>query len=647
MFNLFRSSAKLTKYLLGGLLLIVAASMVTYLIPSTGLTAANDTGIDNVLAEVGGTTVTATQAKAAINRLVTNGQLPRDSVSVYLPQLIDQMIQDRAATYAFAKMGLSVSDDEVLAGLMQVYPQYFKDGKLVSTEQLEQALLSQQSMTLAEGIDEMRRQLLLRKLQNVAFTTVVVTKAEIDQAIVRKHQTVKIEYIAFPAAKFRDQVKVTPDVLQQAYMKNRGIYNLPEKRSFQMLVADQAKMAQSMTVTDAQLRAAYASSMDSFRTPERVKVRHILLMTQGKSDADKKSALTKAQDLLKQVKAGGDFAELAKKNSQDPGSAPNGGDLGFIVRGQTVAPFEKFAFSAKPKEISDLVTTEYGYHIIQAMEKEPARVKPFDEVKDSIAEQLKKQGVNDKMQASMDQARAALVKAPGSAAEVAKQFDLELVTAKDWAAAEPIPSVGVSPAISGAVAGMKPNDVSDVQVLPGNKLALVVLNAITAPKPSEFSEVEGKVRDLYVTGESTRLADLAAKKAGEQVHAGESLAAIAKSFKLEATTSADVTFNDSITGLGPAAVLPEIFTKPVNTVTGPVSVEGRSIIYRIVDRQTPDPNSFSNEREAAVQEMKQQKARNMYGLFQDSLMDQARQDGKLKIHQNAIHQLTADYGAPR
>src|SRR4029077_17471463 len=132
-------------------------------------------------------------------------------------------------------------------------------------------LVSQQSMTLAEGIDEMRRQLLLRKLQNVAFTSVVVRKAEADQAIIRKHQTAKIEYIAFPAAKFRDQVKVTPEILRQAYEKQRAIYNLPEKRSFQLLIADQAKMAQSMTVTDAQLRAAYASSMDSFRTPERVK----------------------------------------------------------------------------------------------------------------------------------------------------------------------------------------------------------------------------------------------------------------------------------------------------------------------------------------------------------------------------------------
>src|ERR1700691_1855038 len=316
MFNLFHSSAKLTKDLLGGVLLIVAASMVTYLIPNPGLTASTDNGADNVLAEVGGSTVTADQAKASITRLVTGGQLPRDSVDVYLPQLIDQMIQDRAATYAFAKMGLTVNDDEVLAGMMQVYPQFFKDGKLVSSEQLEQTMLNQQGMTLAEGIEEMRRQLLLRKLQNVAFTSVVVTKAEVDQAIIHKHQTAKIEYIAFPAAKFRDQVKATPDVLKQIYQKNPAMYNLPEKLSFDVLIADQAKMAQSMTVSDAQLRAAYASSMDSFRTPERVKVRHILLMTQGKSDAEKKAALAKAQDLLKQIRAGADFAELARKHSQ-------------------------------------------------------------------------------------------------------------------------------------------------------------------------------------------------------------------------------------------------------------------------------------------------------------------------------------------
>src|SRR5450631_1098802 len=268
------------------------------------------------------------------------------------------------------------------------------------------------------------------------------------------------------------------------------MYTVPETRSFQVVVADQAKVAESMTVTDAQLRAAYAASMDSFRTPERVKVRHILLMTQGKSDAEKKAALSKAQDLLKQVKAGADFADLAKKNSQDPGSAQNGGDLGFIVKGQTVPPFEKFVFSAKPNEISDLITTEYGYHIIQMEEKQAARVKPFEEVKDSIAEQLKKQGVNEKMQATVDQARAALLKAPGSAADVAKQFGLEVITVKDAKAGELIPSLGASPEIASALGGMKPNDVSDSLLVAGNKIVIVVLNQRIPPAAAQFSDVE-------------------------------------------------------------------------------------------------------------------------------------------------------------
>jgi peptidyl-prolyl cis-trans isomerase D len=376
-------------------------------------------------------------------------------------------------------------------------------------------------------------------------------------------------------------------------------------------------------------------------------VRHILLMTQNKSDAEKKAALTKAQDLLKQVKAGADFGELAKKNSQDPGSAQNGGDLGFIVRGQTVAPFEKFAFSAKPKEISDLVTTEYGYHIIQLLEKEPARVKPFEEVKDSIAEQLKKQGVNEKMQATADQARAALQKAPGSAAEVAKQFDLELVTVKGAAVGEPIPSIGPAPEIAGALAGMKPNDVSDVLLIAGNKIAIVVLNEKTVPKPAEFSEVEDKVREQYITTQSMVLANEAARKAAEQVRAGTDLATVAKSFKLEVTKSADVTVNDSIEGLGPSAVLTEMFSNPVGSIVGPTSVQGRNIVYKILDRTTPDVNTYSNERDAAVQELKQQKARTMYSLFQDSLLEQVRKDGKLKIRQNAIQQLAASYHQTR
>jgi peptidyl-prolyl cis-trans isomerase D len=580
-----------------------------------------------------------------VERLAASGQLPRDAVSVYLPQMADQMIQDRAVLYAFAKMGLTVTDEEVLAGLMSVYPQMFKDGKLTSPDQLAQVMESQQRLTLSEGLDVMRRQLLLRKVQNLAFSTIVVTPQEVDKAIIQKHETAKIEYIAFPPAKFRDRVKPTAEDLRKAFEAGKAQFTLPEKQSFQVLVADQAKFEKAMAVTEAQLRAAYSSSMDSFRSPERVKVRHILLMTQGKSDAEKKAALTKTQDLLKQVKAGGDFADLAKKNSQDPGSAQNGGDLGFIVRGQTVPEFEKFAFSAKPKDISDIVTTEYGYHIIQALEKEAARVKPFDEVKSSIEEQIKKQGVNEKMQAAADQARAALLKSPGATVETAKQFGLELIPVSKADAGQPIPGLGPAAEISTALAGMKPNDVSDALVLAGNKIAIVVLNEKIAPRPAEFAEVEGKVRDQFIATASLGLANDAARKAAEQARAGTAdLDKIAKPLGLEVTKSTDFKMSDPVPGLGGGTTLTEAFTKPVGTVVGPVTVADRNIVYKIVGQQAADPKNFTFERDVVVQELKGQKARAMYDLFQDGLLNQARADGKLKIHQDVIRQLATNYG---
>src|SRR5262249_34667754 len=145
--------------------------------------------------------------------------------------------------------------------------------------------------------------------------------------------------------------------------------------------------------------------------------------------------------------------------SEDPGTAPKGGDLGYIVHGQTVPEFDKVAFSAKVNDISDIITTEYGYHIIQVQEKQPARVVPFEEVKDQIAAELKKQSVADKVQMLADQARAALMKAPGSAADVARQLGLELVTATT-AQGEAIPGLGVAPEIDGALNTMKIKDVS-------------------------------------------------------------------------------------------------------------------------------------------------------------------------------------------
>jgi peptidyl-prolyl cis-trans isomerase D len=645
MFNLFRSRDKLVRYLLGAMLLVVAASMVTYLIPNTGYTNTTD-GSDPILADVGTSKVTLAETQAAVDRLVKAGRMPAEAVDVYLPQFLDQMIQERAVVDAFQQMGIKVTDEEVVIGLMSVYPQFFQNGKLTSKDQLEQQLGSQ-GLTLQDGIDGMRQTLLLRKVQNITSTGVVVGPQELDQALARAHEKSQIAYIAFPPAKFRDQVKPTPEELRQSFERDRALYMLPEKRSFQVLVADQAKVEASLVVSDAQLRQAYSGSMDNFRMPERVKVRHILLMTQGKSDAEKKQALAKAQDLLKQLRGGADFADLAKKNSQDPGSAQNGGDLGFIVKGQTVPEFEKIAFTAKPKEISDVVTTQYGYHILQILEKEPARVKPFEEAKAALAEELKKQGVNEKTQALADQARAELEKSPGSAAEIAKKLNLELVAVDKARSGEAIPGLGASPEIDNTLAAMKPKDVSQVLSLPANRLVVVVLNEIIPQRKADFADVESQVRDRLVLQKAQQSAADAAKSAADKIRAGEDIDKVAKSFKLDAAKPAEFGHVDSVEGLGPATYVSDAFKQPVGSVIGPVMVQDRNVVYKIVDRQAADAKDFAKERESVLVELKQQKARTQYDLLLDSIVAKLRADKKLKIHPDAMQRLMAQYKQAR
>src|SRR5262249_616616 len=155
--------------------------------------------------------------------------------------------------------------------------------------------------------------------------------------------------------------------------------------------------------------------------------RHILLMTTGKSAAEEATIKAKSEELLKQVKGGGNFAELAKKNSEDPGSKDKGGDLDWVVKGQTVPEFEQALFNLKPNEISGVVKTQYGFHIIQSLEKQEAHVKTLDEVKPELLAELKNQMGQNQVQAGLDNVAAALKKTPQQVEQVAAQYNLSVV----------------------------------------------------------------------------------------------------------------------------------------------------------------------------------------------------------------------------
>jgi peptidyl-prolyl cis-trans isomerase D len=646
MFNLFRSRQKAVRYMLAGILSVVGLSMIVYLIPGFG-TPTTPRGLDEqVIAEIGGNKITAQYVLATFQQVTARQNIPPGMMEYYLPQFIDQMVQDRAVVYQFQRMGITASDDEVYSLLTQEFPQFFQNGQLTNKDQFE-GWLAQQGMSVEDAIDNVRQQVIMSKVDDMELAAAVVTPKELDEAVGQRFDRAKIRYVAFPGSKFKDQVKVTPEEVKAFFATRRTDYSVPEKRSFVVLVIDQDKVEQSINVTDAQLHAAYSSNLDNFRTPDRVHVRHILIDTRGKSDAEKKQLLAKAQDILKQLKSGADFAQLAEKNSDDKSNAPKGGDLGWVVRGQMVPDFEKAAFALQPKQNSEIVTTEFGYHIIQCLERDSARVKPFDEVKATLADELKKQSVSEKMQSIGDQVQAALAKSPGSAVEIANKFGATPITVTDAEPGAAIPTVGVSPEIDTALAGLKKNEVSPVLVLPANRLAIVELTGRTVIRPAELNEVEAKVRDTLIDQRADGLALDKAKEAAARMRAGEDMVKVAKSMKLEVTESIEFTHTDSVEGVGGAVQIPDAFTKPIGSIIGPINELGKTpgvpanLVYQVVDQQHVDPKKLMNERAATLDQLKKTKASREKTLFEDSVFARLVAEKKVVENKDAIKKLVA------
>jgi peptidyl-prolyl cis-trans isomerase D len=519
------------------------------------------------------------------------------------------------------------------------FPQFFPNGTLASKDQFE-AALAQQGITLQDVVDEARDQVILTKLQSAVLGSVVVTPKDIEDEFRKKNEKAKIEYIAFPPAKFRDQVKPTDEEERKYYESAKASFTQPEKLSYQVVVLDQEKVAATIQVTDAQLRAAYSNSLDNFRMPERVHARHILLKTDGKSDAEKKALKAKAEDLLKQLKNGADFAELAKKYSED-GTKDQGGDLGWFTHGQMVPEFDSAAFALKPKELSGVVTSQFGYHIIQVLEKDPAKLKPFEEVKDQLAKEVRDQSVTDKMQMLGDQMHAALVQSPKSSEEVAKKFGAEVFTMSAVAEGAAIPTLGVNPEIDNALVGMKPDQVSDLLYLANNRVAVAILNGRTPGRPAEFNEVQAQIRDKLVTDKSAQIAADHAKEAAERLKKGEDINKVAKSMNLEVTTSSLFGRADSVEGLGPAAALGDVFSTPVGGVLGPIPVQGRSIVAKVTDRAAADLTSLPVEHDALLAQLKQKKVQDRNSLLMDGILTQLTSEGKVKVNQKEIQNLVA------
>ncbi len=636
MFDLFRSRAKAVKIMLGALLTVVALSMLIYLIPGTGITAA-DSGADQVVAEIGKSSVTVGEVQQQVRNVLQNQRVPPEYAATIIPQLVDQAIAERAVAYEAQQLGFRVSDRD-LADTLRSFP----FGSL-PPDQYQQYVEQQVGLTVPAFEDNVRVKIFEDAIENIIVEGILVTPAAAEAEYRRRNEKMKVDYIGFSPAKVTADLKPKPEDINAYFAKNKGFFNVPETRDLQIILADQAKVAETIQVTDAQIQDYYNGHKDEYRTPERVHARHILLSTANKPKDEVPKIQAQAEALLKQIKSGGDFAELAKKNSQDPGSAQKGGDLGWVSRGQMVKNFEDAVFTLKPNEISNVVTTEYGFHIIQVLEKQPAHLQTLDEVKPAIIATLKNQNVFDRMQDLADKARAELAKSPQNAAQIATQLNLQYMVLPAYRPGSPVAQLGSDPQLLAAVQSLKSGEVSQV-LQAGNKLVVAVVTGIHPPHPAQLAEVEDQVRQQYLQSEANRIVAEKAAKAVELLKQnGGDLQATAKAVGGEVKSTDFFTSSGAAEGIGSAAILANYFNQPVGTVFGPLPATNQTIVGKVADHQDADMSKFAQERDGIIEQLKGKEKADRLALLEDSILTDLIQRGKVKRHQAVIDRLIAQY----
>lgn len=305
--------------------------------------------------------------------------------------ILDQLINRKASEQEAKKDRITVSDQALFDYIVKTSGLTKEDGSFDKARY--EAALSARGMTKVAYEEGTRDELKIGQVQSALQSSAIVSKSVAERIALISEQEREVQSLGFKAKDFVADVKITEEMLRGFYDKNGAQFEVPETVSVEYVVLSAEALSEKTSVSDTELNAFYTQNKARYMTEETRQASHILLaLTKDASEADKKAVTAKAEALLAQLrKDPSQFAKLAKENSQDPGSAQNGGDLGFFKRKDMVKPFSDAAYSLKTGELSGLVKSDYGIHIIQLVAIKDAAVKSLDEVRGELTAEIKKQ----------------------------------------------------------------------------------------------------------------------------------------------------------------------------------------------------------------------------------------------------------------
>src|SRR5206468_1523078 len=372
------------RILLGVVVLVLGGSMLLYLVPQSPVSGEVST---DTVAKIGDESVSVQDVRQQLNQIEQRNPNMKPLEALYAQQILKQLVFQKEIEYEAKRLGIAVSDQERADRIRQYVPTAFNGGTFVGMDRYSAEVQARFQLTVPVFEELIRQGLLEEKFRKLVTDGISVGPAELEQEYRYKNEKIKLDYALIKPEDLEAKITPADAEIKAEYEKNKSKYQVPERHAVRYALLDTNQLRQTVQIPEDVLKKQYQDNIHQYEVPNQVHVQHILFKTVGQSDAEVAETKKKAEDVLKQARKGVKFDELAKKYSEDPGSKDKGGDLGWIRQGQTVPEFEKEAFSLAPDQISDLVRTQYGFHIIKVLDKQTAHTKPFDEVRDALRAQ--------------------------------------------------------------------------------------------------------------------------------------------------------------------------------------------------------------------------------------------------------------------
>ena len=616
------------RILLGVVVLVLGGSMLLYLVPQSPVSGEVST---DMVAKIGDESVSVQDVRQQLNQIEQRNPNMKPLEALYAQQILKQLVFQKEIEYEAKRLGIAVSDQERADRIRQYVPTAFNGGTFVGMDRYSAEVQARFQLTVPVFEELIRQGLLEEKFRKLVTDGISVGPAELQEEFRYKNEKVKLDYALIKPEDL--EAKISPDEaeIRSAYEKNKAKYQEPERRVARYAVVDVNQIRQSLQVSDDVLKQQYMTSIQQYQVPNRVHAEHILFMTVGKTDAEVEEIRKKAEDVLKQIKKGGKFEDLAKKYSEDPGSKDKGGDLNWITQGQTVPEFEKAAFSLNAGQISDLVKSQYGFHIIKVVEKETAHTKPFEEVKDSLRANFLPTQADKQANAIADQLTTAIRQSPRiSLDDLAKQFHLTIGETRPVAASDPLLELANSQEAKDAIFRARQEETS-LPIRTDRGYVVLSVKSILSAHQGSLEEVRDRVITDLKREKSTDLAKSKAEELIKRVRAGEKFDGAGRALGLEPKTSDLIARDGSIPSAASGKQLSAAFSLKAGDVAAPLSLGQNWLVYRVAEKTEANPSDFDKQKKQLTEELLQSKRSLAFEAFQKALDNRLKQEGKLKL----------------